>query len=114
MAAMVGAVNRFRFAYNQKDLKALAQVFPSMPRELSQEWERSFKNCRTVTLTYSNVQPALLTPDTGIVRIRSTYTCQPPSRQAPIDIAQDDVFELQKAGDFWSIYNLGAMNAGRR
>ena len=111
---MIGAVNRFRFAYNQKDMKALMQVFPAPPRELSQGWNNMFRDCRTIELTYSNIQPALLSAESGIVRMRSTYTCQPPSRQPPIDIVQDDVFQLQKAGAAWIIENIGTMNAGRR
>jgi hypothetical protein len=109
-------LNRFRFAYREKNVQGMLAVFPVAPREMRQGWERMFDQCRSTDLTFANMQPSTNAqdPTSAMITTRSTYTCQPKSRQAPVDVVLTDVFQLRKVGAAWVIDDIGQMNQGKR
>ena len=104
-AGMFRALTRYQEAYAARSIKDLEAVFPTMPREDRQATEKRLRNCRGYDVAILNPQ-YLFNPDdpsSGTVNARATYTCQPPTRQAPIVETTQQTFILRKAGDAWLI-----------
>ena len=110
------ALTRYQDAYRERSVKLLRDVYPSLPRETGQRLDRSFNDCRAYEVSFLNPQVALAPddPTSATVNVRSTYTCQPRSRQPAQPASVQDVFLLRKLGDAWLIENAGVMDTGRR
>ena len=115
-AALVGALNKFRFAYRDQNMKALLEVYPTPPREMRQGFEKMFRDCKSTDVTFANMNTASIAQDStsAIVTARSTYVCQPKSRQPAVENVQNDIFQLRKLGGIWVIDDMGSMNQGKR
>ena len=110
------ALTRYQDAYRERSVKLLRDIYPSLPRETGQKLERSFSDCRAFEVTFLNPQVALAPddPTSASINVRSTYTCQPRSRQPALPASVQEFFLLRKLGDAWLIENAGVMDTGRR
>jgi hypothetical protein len=115
-SGIMRALTRYQDAYRERSVKLLRDVYPSLPRETGQRLDRSFNDCRAFDVSFLNPQVALAPddPTSATVNVRSTYTCQPKSRQPAQPASVQDVFLLRKLGDAWLIENAGVMDTGRR
>ena len=115
-SGIMRALTRYQDAYRERSVKLLRDVYPSLPRETGQKLDRSFNDCRAYEVSFLNPQVALAPddPTSATVNVRSTYTCQPRSRQPAQPASVQDVFLLRKLGDAWLIENAGVMDTGRR
>jgi hypothetical protein len=115
-SGIMRALTRYQDAYRERSVKLLRDVYPSLPRETGQKLDRSFNDCRAFEVSFLNPQVALAPddPTSATVNVRSTYTCQPKSRQPAQPASVQDVFLLRKLGDAWLIENAGVMDTGRR
>jgi serine/threonine-protein kinase len=115
-SGIMRALTRYQEAYRERSVKLLRDVYPSLPRETGQRLDRSFNDCRAYEVSFLNPQVALAPddPTSATVNVRSTYTCQPRSRQPAQPASVQDVFLLRKLGDAWLIENAGVMDTGRR
>ena len=112
----LGTLNRYRFAYRERDVDSIKKVYPSLPREEGQRLDKNFRNCSSVDVSFADVQASPLAQDatTALVTARSTYICQPKVRAPALEQSQDDVFRLRKVNDVWLIENMGSMDSRRR
>jgi formylglycine-generating enzyme required for sulfatase activity len=115
-AGILSAMTRYQDAYRAKSLKDLRAVYPSLPREAGQSLDRQFRACRAFDVTFGNMQVALEVddPTAATVRVRTTYTCQPPTSQARQSQTVEDVFVLRKVGGGWLIDRTGRMDSAVR
>jgi tetratricopeptide (TPR) repeat protein len=115
-AGILRALNRYQYAYRERNVKLLLDVFPGLPREDQQKLERAFRDCRDFDVTFGAMQTALdaENPTLATVTVRTIYTCQPKTAQAAQPQAVLDVFAMRKIDDGWLIDSTGMMNAGRR
>jgi hypothetical protein len=113
---IMAALNRYQEAYRQRSVELLRKVYPSLPRETGQRLDRSFDNCVAYDVTFLSPTVALGAddPTKATVNVRSTYTCQPKSRQPQQAATVQEVFQLQKFGGVWLIDSAGVMDTGRR
>jgi hypothetical protein len=115
-AGIQRALNRYRDAYREMSVKALQAVFPSLPRETSQQLDRAFRrDCKGFDVTFLNMQisPVLGDPNQANVTVRTIYTCVPRTGQSPPSEPVSDFFQLRKVGDEWSIDSRGMMDSKR-
>jgi hypothetical protein len=113
---IMAALGRYQEAYRQRSVELLRKVYPSLPRETGQRLDRSFDNCLAYDVTFLSPTVALGAddPTKATVNVRSTYTCQPKSRQPQQAATVQEVFQLQKFGGQWLIDSAGVMDTGRR
>jgi tetratricopeptide (TPR) repeat protein len=105
-AAIYGAMGRYQNAYRERNVKALKTVYPGLPREAEQRLGRSFsRDCRAYDFQYLNPLIAFPPDDPSAATLSAltTYTCQPPSAQAPIVVSGQEVFMMRKSGETWVI-----------
>jgi serine/threonine-protein kinase len=114
---ILATLNRYQAAYRERSVKALAAVYPSIPRETRQALDRAFtRDCRDYDVTFGNMLLALNADDPtyATVTVRSTYTCQPKGAQAAQPQSIQELFVLRKLGDGWLIDSAGVMDTNRR
>jgi hypothetical protein len=117
VAGIHKALSRYQGAYRERDIDALVQIYPNLPRERRQKLAESFqRDCRQydVTLGNYNLTISPKDPTLATVMTRSVYTCFPGTGQDPRESSVDEMFELRKLGDGWIINNTGTMDMGRR
>ena len=99
-------LTRYQSAHRERSVKALLDVYPSLPRERRQALERSFtRDCRDYDASLGNPQLAMNKndPTFATVTARATYTCQPKTAQPAQSQSFQEVFMLRKLGDRWLI-----------
>jgi tetratricopeptide (TPR) repeat protein len=99
-------LTRYQTAHRERSVKALLDVYPSLPRERRQALERSFtRDCRDYDASLGNPQLAMNKndPTFATVTARATYTCQPKTAQPAQSQSFQEVFMLRKLGDRWLI-----------
>jgi serine/threonine-protein kinase len=110
---IVAAMERYRTAYRNRDLPAVATAFPTLPQDLHQAMARTFENCLVYEVTFTGMQ-VQLTGGSGTqaeVTLRSTHTCTPQTGAGDRATSRDETFTLRRAGDAWVI---GAVKQGAR
>jgi serine/threonine-protein kinase len=109
------ALNRYLDAYREMSVDALKKVYPSLPRETEQALARGFRDCRSYDATFLSTDVALGDQaTTATVTARTSYTCQPKTRQQPQPQTIQEVFRLTKFGGDWLIDSTGTMDTNRR
>ncbi|MBI2187827.1 MAG: serine/threonine protein kinase [Acidobacteria bacterium] len=103
--AIEAAMERYRIAYRNRDLPAVAAAFPTLPADLRQTMQRTFKACLVYEVTFDGMQVQLApgSETQAQVTLRSTHTCTPQSGGPPTTATQSETFALQKNGDAWLI-----------
>ena len=107
------AMERYRIGYRNRDLRAVAAAFPTLPQELRQAMQRTFASCLVYEVTFDEVR-VQMNPDDDAraeVALRSAHTCTPQSGGRQTTTAQDETFSLQKNGETWAI---GGVTSSRR
>lgn len=97
------AVNRYADAYKEMNVDALKKIFPSLPRETSQAIASQFRNCLSYDATFLSTELLVGNESSATVNARTTYTCQPKTRQKPQPQTVVESFQLRKLGDEWFI-----------
>ncbi len=106
----------YQAAYREKNLRLLLQIYPSIAREAQQGFDRSVKDCASVTVDFTNYRISFLEddPSKGNVFVRSTYTCQPPTGQGKQGQPVEEIFQMEKVDGAWLIENMSLMDTRRR
>jgi hypothetical protein len=110
--AILAALEQYRNAYQRRSVAAMLDVYPSLPRERRQAYEKQFKderNCRALDVQFGPPEIFLGGNGQANVTVMSTYVCTPVTGQAPPQQPQADVFQLRKSGDRWLITGMGAI-----
>jgi len=101
---IAAAMERYRVGYQNRDLPAVAATFPTLPRQMRQTMERTFKNCLVYEVRFEGMQVQLASEETRAdVTLRSTHTCTPQSGGRQTTSTQDEAFALRKNGEAWVI-----------
>jgi hypothetical protein len=101
---VVVAMERFRTAYRNRNLDGVVAVFPTLPRDLSQDMQRAFASCLLYEVMFSDMQ-VQLNPDAtqAQVAVRSTHECTSQSNGRQTTTSRDDLFTLQRQRENWVI-----------
>ena len=107
---------RYRDGYKNKDVKAIGEAYPLLPRETRQDMEKQFRECRSADLTFGNMAIALGADDatTATVTVQTTYSCAPRVGKGELSSTEQGVFILHKADGVWFIDGIPAMDRARR
>jgi len=101
---ITAAMERYRVGYQNRDLAAVATAFPTLPQDLRQTMQRTFKECLVSEVRFEGMQVQLAPEETRAdVTLRSTHTCTPQSGGRQTTSTQDEAFMLRKNGDAWVI-----------
>ena len=102
------ALERFRIAYRNRDIDAVASAFPAIPRALKQQMERTFRDCLIYELVFDMVSLELISADASHVRadVASTHVCTPQSGGPEKSVSGPEVYTLEKTGQDWSITDV--------
>jgi hypothetical protein len=99
-AEIAGVLERFRLAYNARDLEAIRQVYPQVRKDL----EKTFRNCKQVTLTFGPLDITPLQNGRVQVEMESTEGCQPSTGQRRLrDQVVTNKFQFERRGTSWII-----------
>lgn len=110
-AGIVAAMKRYEGAYRAMNVRAIGEIYPSLPREERQTLERNFRNCRSYDVAFANLKPSFGDDETqATVTVSTTYVCTPKTGQPPAADAVQDVFTLRKIGESWIIESRGTLN----
>lgn len=103
--AIEAAMERYRIAYRTRDLPAVATAFPTLPEDLRQTMQRTFKSCLVYEVIFDGVQVQLAagSESQAEVTLRSTHTCTPQSGGRQTTTTQGETFTLRKDGEAWVI-----------
>ena len=106
--AILKVLERFREAYNRKDLDGIKQVYPTVPKN---PFGRGLQDCAAFDLRFDDPVVHLLSANAAQVNTLTTYRCIPKSKSAPKSTAPvRDVFEFVRTADGWVIGGrLGAI-----
>jgi len=104
------AMERYRGGYRNRDLAAVAAVFPALPQHLQQEMQKAFKNCLLYEVVFADMAVTLTSSDNAHaeVDVRSTHTCTPQSGGYQTTSIQHEVFTLEKKGESWLMSGVRA------
>jgi hypothetical protein len=99
------AMERYRVAYRNRDLEAIATAFPTVPENMRQKMQRTFESCLVYEVLFDGVQMQVVAgSDTRAeVTLHSTHTCTPQSDGRQTTTTQDETFTLSKNGEAWVI-----------
>jgi hypothetical protein len=99
------AMERYRIAYRNRDLPAVATAFPTLPQDLHEAMTRTFENCLVYEVTFGGMEVQLTggSDTQAEVTVRSTHTCTPQTGAGDRATSRDETFTLRKAGDGWVI-----------
>jgi ketosteroid isomerase-like protein len=108
------AMEQYRIAYRNRDLRAVGAAFPMLPQNLRQAMERTFKDCLVYEVVHDGVKVQLAagSETQAEVALRSTHTCTPQSGGPQTTNTREETYTLQKNGDAWVIN--GVKSAGSR
>jgi hypothetical protein len=111
-AGILGALNRYKSAYGNRNVDAIRKVYPSLPQDESERLRKNFNACRDVNVEFSGMQtsPVAEDPTVAVVTVRSTYFCQPRIKAPAQQVPQEDVFRLRNVNGVWLIDRMGAMD----
>ena len=99
--AILKVLERFREAYNRKDLEAIKQIYPTVPRN---PFGRGLQDCAAFDLRFVDPVVHFLTANTAQVNTSTIYRCIPKSRSAPKPTPPlQDRFEFERTADGWVI-----------
>jgi len=107
------AMERFRIGYRNRDLRAVREAFPALPRDVQQTMQRTFSDCLVYEVTFDRMAVAL-TPGistAALADVRSTHTCTPQSTGRQTTAVRHDIYALGKEGDTWVIEGVAAAPA---
>jgi serine/threonine protein kinase len=109
------AMERYRIAYQNRDLPAVATAFPTLSESMRETMQRAFDSCLVYEVTFDEVQVQVAADsDTQAeVTLRSTHTCTPQSDGRQTTTARDQTFTLRKNGDAWVINGVKSFAGGR-
>jgi len=109
------ALNRYLDAYRERDVEALKKVYPSLPRETGQAIGRQFRDCQSYDATFLSTEVLMgEDPNSATVNARTTYTCQPKTRQPPQPQTIQESFRLRKFAGDWLIDGTSTADSNRR
>jgi serine/threonine-protein kinase len=98
------ALERYLEAYRQMNVDALKRVYPSLPSETGQALNKQFRNCTSYDATFLTVELLMGdNPTSARADARTTYTCQPKTRQSPQPQTVEEGFRLRKFSGQWII-----------
>ena len=99
--AILDVLERYRTAYNVKDLAAIRQVFPSVARDL---FGGGLRDCASFDLQFARPTVDFLSDGTATVKTLATYRCIPRTRRPAVSQPPvTDTFEFERQGDSWVI-----------
>ena len=109
-------MGRYQDAYRELSVDSLLTVYPRMPRERQQRLKKDFDQVRECDVRFLNPQVlhAANDPTAATVTVRTTYSCQPKSRQPVQSYSVDEFFQVRNLSGRWMIENTGVMDAGKR
>jgi hypothetical protein len=109
------ALKRYEDAYEKMNVDAIGEVYTGFPREAAQNARRQFQNCQAYDVAFSNTDVTIGNdPTAATVSARTTYTCTPKNRQAPLSSTTSEFFKLRKVGNEWLIEERGSLDGGTR
>jgi serine/threonine protein kinase len=110
------AMERFRIAYRNRDLPAVATAFPTLPERLRRTMQRTFEGCLVYEVIFDGVQVQVGagSETQAEVTLRSTHTCTPQSDGQQTTTTQDETFTLRKDGQAWVINGVTSLAGGRK
>jgi len=99
------AMERFRIGYRNRDMDAVVAAFPTLPRDLRQRFDRTFRDCLVYEVTFDQMTLTLAPSDfmTAEAEVYSTHTCTPQSGAREVTGSEHNVYTLQKNGKDWVI-----------
>jgi hypothetical protein len=109
------AMERYRVAYRNRDLEAIAIAFPTVPENMRQKMQRTFESCLVYEVLFDGVQMQVVADsDTRAeVTLHSTHTCTPQSDGRQTTTTQDETFTLNKNAEAWVISGVKSSPGGR-
>ena len=114
--AIEGAMERYRIAYRNRDLPAVATTFPMLSESMRRTMQYMFDSCLVYEVIFDGVQVRLSNDKEtqAEVTLRSTHTCTPQSGGRQTTTTQDETFTLGKDGDGWVISGVKSSTRGRK
>ena len=111
--AIEAVMERYRIGYQNRDLTAVAAVFPDMPRNTRLGMQRLFNDCLVYEVRFDRMQIELAPTDDSVAQfdVSSTHTCTPQSGGRQTTSTEHEIFTLRKSGDRWLI-NSATRSAG--
>jgi hypothetical protein len=110
---ILAALAQYSAAYRNRSVEAMEAVFPALPRERRQAYERAFKDrrgCPALDVRFGAAEIFLgADGQQANVTVVATYVCKPATAQDDPQVPQADVFQLRKNGDRWQIIGMGAL-----
>ena len=109
--AIMAALEGYRNAYRTRSVAAMEDVFPTLPRERRQAYERAFKDrraCPALDVQFGTAEIFLgSSGQQANVTVMATYVCKAATAQDDPLAPQADVFQMRKTGDRWQITAMG-------
>jgi hypothetical protein len=110
------ALDSFAAAYKQRNVQALALVYPTLPEAERRALQRAFaSDCREYSVTLATPEMFLTNGEGTAAQViaDATYTCAPANGQRPQAAHTRDVFQMRKQGDTWVIAGATSTNKQR-
>jgi serine/threonine protein kinase len=108
---IMAALDGYRNAYRTRSVAAMENVFPTLPRERRQAYEKAFKDrrgCPALDVQFGSAEIFLgSSGQQANVTVMATYVCKPATAQEDPQVPQADVFQMRKSGDHWQITAMG-------
>jgi hypothetical protein len=100
--AILAILHQYRQAYNAKDIHAIKQIYPTVPKDL---FGRGQRDCAAFDLRFvGEPEVHFQSADTAQVNTSSIYGCIPKSKAAPTSRGPlQDAFVFKRTGDGWVI-----------
>jgi hypothetical protein len=110
---ILSALDQYRNAYRTRSVEAMQDVFPTLPRERRQAYERAFKDrrgCPALDVQFGSADIFLGSDgQQANVTVMATYVCKAATAQADPEAPHADVFQLRKTSGRWQIVGMGAL-----
>jgi serine/threonine protein kinase len=110
---IIAALDGYRSAYRTRSVAAMEDVFPTLPRERRQAYEKAFKDrraCPALDVQFGAAEIFLGSSALQAnVTVMATYVCKPATAQESPQAPQADVFQMRKSGDRWQITAMGEL-----
>jgi serine/threonine-protein kinase len=115
-AGIFALMGKYQDGYRELSVDKLLEVYPRMPRERQQQLRKDFSQYRGCEVQFLSrtVSYADNDPNRATVTARSSYSCQPRTRQPLLTYSMDEIFQVEKFGNGWLIQTTGSLDAGRR
>jgi hypothetical protein len=99
-AAIQQVFDRYRSAYQSKDISAVLQVYPTMSQEDRRAYSDQIRNCQQVDIRFSDIKLLPTDAVTARAETQTSYECVPKTRQGPLRVPpQADLFDLEASPD---------------